>query len=152
MNNTETNSDDVEEILVYAEFEDSVNLEKYNNIHVLGIDTKNPIFQLDDTFFTGTIENPLGTYMFFEDDPSPHCADPLFDKLPEKNLKYLCKTRKLISVEHAYVTHKEGKPETDHPVEAADSSLNDEIKPADFKTIQEAIEKFKKEWSSNTSQ
>lgn len=47
--------------------------------------------------------------MFFEDDPSPHCEDSLFDKLPEKNLKYLCKTRKLISVEHAYVTAKEGK-------------------------------------------
>lgn len=47
--------------------------------------------------------------MFFEDDPSPHCEDSLFDKLPEKYLKYVCKTRKLISVEHAYVTPKEGK-------------------------------------------
>ncbi|CAH2100159.1 unnamed protein product [Euphydryas editha] len=148
MSNAETSSDGVEEVLVFAEFEDTVNLDKYNSIHVLGIETKNPIFQLDDTFFTGTIENPLGTFMFFEDDPSPHSTDAVFDKVPDKNLKYLCKTRKLISVEHAYVTHKEGKSETDHPVEAPES-VGDEIKRADFKSIQEAIEKFKKEWAKN---
>lgn len=54
MSDTGTASDDVEEILVFAEFEDSVNLDKYNSIHVLGIETKHPVFQLDDTFFTGT--------------------------------------------------------------------------------------------------
>lgn len=47
--------------------------------------------------------------MFFEEDPSPKCSDPLFDKLPEKNLRFLCKTRKVINVEHAYITPKEGK-------------------------------------------
>lgn len=46
-------SDGEEEILVYAEFEDSVRLDLHNNIHILGIDTKNPIFQLDDNFFIG---------------------------------------------------------------------------------------------------
>lgn len=46
-------SDSEEEILVYAEFKDSVKIEKYRNIHVLGIDRKTPLLQLDDTFFTG---------------------------------------------------------------------------------------------------
>lgn len=43
-----------EEILVYAEFEDSVNIEKYRAVHVLGIEEKNPIIQMDENFFTGT--------------------------------------------------------------------------------------------------
>lgn len=42
-----------EEFLVYAEFEDTVNIEKYRTVHVLGVDGKNPIMQMDDTFFTG---------------------------------------------------------------------------------------------------
>lgn len=56
----------------------------------------------------GKYENALGTYMFFEEDPEPKSEDPLFDKLPEKNLKYLCKTKKILNMEHAYVTPKEG--------------------------------------------
>lgn len=47
--------------------------------------------------------------MFFEEDPDPKSEDPLFDKLPEKNLKYVSKTGKLLTMEHAYVTPKEGK-------------------------------------------
>ncbi|XP_045761693.1 general transcription factor 3C polypeptide 6-like isoform X2 [Maniola jurtina] len=149
MYNTESISDDEEEILVYAEFEDSVKFDKYNSIHVLGIDTKNPVIQLDDTFFTGTYENPLGTYMFFEGDPLPCSSDPLFDKLSEKNLKYLCKTRKFINVQHAYVTPKDDRQEQEHQQEEK-SSESDNIQPADFKSIQDALEKFKKDWEENS--
>lgn len=46
--------------------------------------------------------------MFFEEDPSPECRDILFDKLPDKNLKYVCKTRKLLKMERTYVKPKEG--------------------------------------------
>lgn len=50
----DSNSEE-EEILVFAEFDDPINLDNYDNIHVLGIDTNKPIFQLDDTFFTGNL-------------------------------------------------------------------------------------------------
>ncbi|CAH0722386.1 unnamed protein product, partial [Brenthis ino] len=143
----DSNSEE-EEILVFVEFEDPINLDNYNNIHVLGIDTNKPIFQLDDTFFTGTFENPLGTYMFFEEDPSPKCSDPLFDKLPEKNLRFLYKTRKLINVEHAYITPKEGNQEQEH--QEVQEPQNQDLKPANFKNIQDALERFKKEWHSKT--
>lgn len=43
-----------EEILVFAEFEDSVNIDKYRSVHVLGINGQNPVIQMDDTFFTGS--------------------------------------------------------------------------------------------------
>lgn len=46
-------SDDEEEILVYAEFENCVDIEKYRTIHVLGITEKSPIIQMDNTIFTG---------------------------------------------------------------------------------------------------
>ncbi|XP_023950459.2 general transcription factor 3C polypeptide 6 isoform X2 [Bicyclus anynana] len=150
MNNAESLSDGEEEILVYAEFEDSVKFDKYSSIHVLGIDTKNPIFQLDDTIFTGTYENPLGTYMFFEEDPSPNTTDPIFDKLSKKNLKYLCKTRKFINVQHAYVTPKEDKQEQEN-LQEEKSSECDNIRPADFKSIDDALEQFKKSWEENAT-
>ncbi|XP_039765369.1 general transcription factor 3C polypeptide 6-like isoform X3 [Pararge aegeria] len=150
MSNIESLSDEEEEVLVYAEFEDTVNFDKYNSIHVLGLDTKNPIFQLDDTFFTGTYENPLGTFMFFEEDPSPNTIDPLFDKLSKKNLKYISKTRKFINIQHAYVKPKEDKQEQEHQQEEQ-SSESDNIKPADFKSVQDALEKFKKSWEENAS-
>ncbi|XP_068628791.1 general transcription factor 3C polypeptide 6 [Battus philenor] len=142
MNEPQTDSE--EEILVFVEFKDSVDIDKYKNIHVLGIDRKNPIIQLDDTFFTGTFKNPLGTYLFFEEDSSPHCDDPLFDKLPEKNLKYLYKTSKLLSMEHAYVTPKEG---TDSNIQnqMQKSQSVDPIEPVTFNTLQEALEIFKKD-------
>lgn len=44
-------SETEEEILVYAEFEDTVNIDKYRAVHVLGISEQNPIIQMDDTFF-----------------------------------------------------------------------------------------------------
>lgn len=47
--------------------------------------------------------------MFFEEDLSPQCDDPLFDKLAENNLKYICKTRKLLKMDQAYVLPKEGQ-------------------------------------------
>ncbi|XP_013166731.1 PREDICTED: general transcription factor 3C polypeptide 6-like isoform X3 [Papilio xuthus] len=134
-------SDSEEEVLVYAEFKDTVNIEKYKNIHVLGIDRKNPVIQLDDTFFTGTFENPLGTYLFFEEDQTPHCDDPLFDKLPEKNLKYLYKTNKLLSMEHAYVTSKEDNIE--NKVQQLNES--ESIEPVSFENLEEALETFKKD-------
>lgn len=46
--------DSEEEILVYVEFQDNVNIDQYKNIHVLGIDGKQPVVvQMDDSFFIG---------------------------------------------------------------------------------------------------
>ena len=50
---SEAITDTAEEILVYAELEDTVTMEKYRAVHVLGVNEKNPIIQMDDTFFTG---------------------------------------------------------------------------------------------------
>lgn len=142
---TEEIIDSEEELLVYAEFEDTVNIEKYRAVHVLGVNGKNPVIQMDDTFFTGKFENALGTYMFFEEDPEPKSEDPLFDKLPEKNLKYLCKTKKLLNMEHAYVTPKEG-----HDLQHTKLEVDDNIEPVNFKSLQEAIEKFKNHFETES--
>ncbi|CAH0699189.1 unnamed protein product [Spodoptera exigua] len=139
------NEPEEEEFLVYAEFEDTVNIEKYRTVHVLGVDGKNPIIQMDDTFFTGKYDNALGTYMFFEEDPDPKSEDPLFDKLPEKNLKYVCKTGKLLTMEHAYVTPKEG-----HDLQNMKLEVEDNIEPINFKTLQDAIEKFKQHFEEES--
>lgn len=46
--------------------------------------------------------------MFFEE-ATVQGKDVLFDKYPDKCVKYVCQTRKLLSMEHAYVIPKEGK-------------------------------------------
>ncbi|XP_048005310.1 uncharacterized protein LOC125241061 [Leguminivora glycinivorella] len=141
----EESSDSEEEILVFAEFEDSVNMENYRSIHVLGISEKNPIIQLDDTIFTGQLESALGTYMFFARDEAPPCEDPLFDKVPKESMKYICKGDKYLRMKHTYITPKEGA-ETDIPSEPVEDE--DNLAPISFKTVQDAIDTFKIEWKS----
>ncbi|XP_031769809.2 general transcription factor 3C polypeptide 6-like isoform X2 [Galleria mellonella] len=135
----ETDSNSEEEILVFAEFGDGVNIDQYRSIHVLGINQNNPIVQMDETFFTGKFEQPLGTFMFFENDPTAQSCDPIFDKLPEKSLKYVCKTQKYLTMEHAYVSSKEGGEQSMH---SQDCQPDDEIQVVNFKNLQEALQKF----------
>lgn len=141
-------SDSEEEILVYAEFEDSVNIDKYRSIHILGVDEKNPIVQLDETFFMGKYENALGTYMFFEEDTSTLSKDPLFDKYPEKCVKYVGHTRKLMTMEHAYVTPKEGK-ETSY--QSQTKPMDEDVQPVTFANLEEATEAFKSYFISDAA-
>ncbi|KAJ2946546.1 hypothetical protein O0L34_g12601 [Tuta absoluta] len=139
----EDHSDSEEEILVYAEFNvnEGVDIDQYRSIHVLGIDGNNPIIQADESFFTGKFANPLGTYMFFEEDPQPQSVDPLFDKLPEKSLKYLCKTNKLLNMEHAYVMPLANK---DPVVKTEVDERNDRnLKLVKFTSVDSALSKFK---------
>lgn len=56
--------------------------------------------------FSGNYQHPLGTYMIFEEGTPPKCMDELFDKVPEKHLDYIGKTRKYIKMKGTYVTHK----------------------------------------------
>lgn len=84
--------------------------------------------------------------MFFEEDPHPKTDDPLFDKIPDKNYKYLCKTRKYLNMEHAYVTPKEG-----HVIQNAKQEMDDEVEAINFNSLQEAIDKFKNHWESVTN-
>ncbi|XP_063394372.1 uncharacterized protein LOC134679407 [Cydia fagiglandana] len=139
----EESPDSEEEILVFAEFEDTVNMENYRSIHVLGISGKNPIIQLDDTIFTGQLESPLGTYMFFARDIAPPSVDPLFDKVPKENMKYICKADKYLRMKHTYITPREGA-ETD--VRSEPPEDEDNLVPLNFKTVQDAIDTFKIEW------
>ncbi|XP_061715008.1 uncharacterized protein LOC133523441 [Cydia pomonella] len=141
----EDSADSEEEILVFAEFEDSINMENYRSLHVLGISGKTPIIQLDDTIFTGQLESPLGTYMFFARDLSSSSLDPLFDKVPKENMKYLCKTDKYLKMKHTYVTLREGA-ETGVQSEPPEDEAN--LVPLNFKTVQDAIDTFKIEWKS----
>ncbi|XP_045512953.1 general transcription factor 3C polypeptide 6-like [Pieris brassicae] len=136
-------SDDEEEHYIFIEFDDSVKLEKYSNIHVLGIDTKNPLIQLDNTFFSGSYENPLGTHIFFEEDPLAQTSDLLFDKLPEKSLKYLTKSRKTVKAEHVYIKMKEG---TESEAQIKQDKTDHEISAVAFTSVAEAVERFKKDW------
>ncbi|XP_049886977.1 general transcription factor 3C polypeptide 6 [Pectinophora gossypiella] len=128
-----------EEILVYAEFDDSVNIDKYRSIHVLGINEREPIIQADDTFFKGKFVNPLGTHMFFEENLLAKSEDPLFDKLPEKNLMYVFKTNKSLNMEHAYLIPREGAGQNIK----GEAEVPDELPTVKFASMEEALTAFK---------
>ncbi|KAG7304042.1 hypothetical protein JYU34_010968 [Plutella xylostella] len=141
---TSDSTDSEEEILIYAEFDENVEIGSYRSIHGLGVDSKNPIIQMDDTFFTGKYETPNGTFMFFEPDLSPLPEDHIFERVPENRLKYICKTRKFLNMSHAYVTPKEG---TAKDTKSNLGMIDDDVQVVTFNSIQEAIEKFKCDWT-----
>ncbi|XP_013183469.2 general transcription factor 3C polypeptide 6-like [Amyelois transitella] len=134
-------SDAEEEILLYAAFDDSIDVNHFRSIHVLGINESNPIIQMDDTFFTGEYENALGTYMFFEEDLSAQSEDPLLDRLPKKNLKYVTKTRKLLEMKQAYVTAKE-----DQDIQCDSIEHDSAVEVVSFSNLEAAQEKFRDEF------
>ncbi|RVE43273.1 hypothetical protein evm_012103 [Chilo suppressalis] len=143
---TQCTSDSEEELLLYFELGDDVDIEQFKNINVLGVNSKNQIVQMDDTVFIGKYENPLGTYMFFKDVPPPISEDPVFDQVPAKNLEYLSKTRKLIKMEHTYITPNNMEGNSGNET----LSLNT-IEPVTFESYEKAIENFKTYWESISS-
>ncbi|XP_064292065.1 uncharacterized protein LOC128669755 isoform X3 [Plodia interpunctella] len=89
----------------------------------------------------GKFENAVGTYMFFEEDLCPQTEDPLLDRLPEKNLKYVSKTRKLLEMKQAYVTAKEAQE-----IQSQSSDKESDIETISFSNIEDVRAKFKDEF------
>lgn len=141
-------SETEEEFYVYAEWDGNDNVDTFRTIHVLGIEKENPVIQVGDNFFVGRYEHALGTYMFFENDPTIKSVDPLFDKLPEENLKYVCKTRKLMKMERTYLTPK---AENETKLFNIMQKPEEEVDVLNFNSIQEALENFRKEWTDSST-
>lgn len=104
MQSDEELSESEEEMLVYVEFEGFEGSNAFNNkdlqLDMIGIDTGNPVMQINGRFYEGTYEDAVGTYMFFEKDNNVQVDDIAFDKVP--NLKYLAKTRKILKMQRVF--------------------------------------------------
>ncbi|PRP87345.1 general transcription factor 3C polypeptide 6 [Planoprotostelium fungivorum] len=53
-------------LLELGEYENSEIMDTNKNFHVIGLDTPQPILQLDDKVFRGSYEETLGTLLIFE--------------------------------------------------------------------------------------
>lgn len=79
----------------------------FNKFKILGIDTDQPILQVENFMFTGEYAQTMGTaVMFEEEEKRVKKSDPVFCKKPPRMLKYVCKTNKKLNMKRVFVSEK----------------------------------------------
>ncbi|KAL5517207.1 hypothetical protein EMCRGX_G002707 [Ephydatia muelleri] len=104
---------DEEEAILMVELKGLPNpdlIHKCINVSILGVDTPEPILQLDSNVFRGVYEDIPGTFMIFAPTDG------------EQQLSYLCKTSKKLSMTKVILQektsqHQDEGPSSDHPNE-----------------------------------
>lgn len=109
-----------EETLVLVELSGIIDsnflLEKQKSMKVLGIESDNPVLQLENCVFSGSYEDFRGTEVIFEE---------VKDKDGETKLKYFGKTIKKLAMKRVFLEKKKFN-EDSVPVEEMDTvSLSD---------------------------
>lgn len=68
------------------------------------LDEDEPIIQVGNQFFKGTLENVQGTAVFFEDVTDPKTQAPSTKpNEPQKEVKYFGKTEKMMSTRRIFI-------------------------------------------------
>nr|CAD7572623.1 unnamed protein product [Timema californicum] len=96
-----------EEHLVYLEFDGLLDSELFKKepfiFKLVGADGDKPVLQIGHQVFLGEYRDIAGTALFFEEDTSTPQHDPVFSKVPDKQLRYMCKTRKSLLMSRVFV-------------------------------------------------
>ena len=106
-----------EEMMVLVELNGVIDSEiftqnNFNKFKVLGIETNNPVLQLENFVFSGEYKQTMGTALVLEEgDKKVKKCDPVFCKKPSKRLKYICKTNKTLEMNRVFVSEKHDKCE-----------------------------------------
>ncbi|XP_055299881.1 general transcription factor 3C polypeptide 6 [Sitodiplosis mosellana] len=146
---TTTDKDDdryeTEEFYVYVDLDTKLlddQLTKSNaKIKFLGIDTENPIMQLNNQLFKGAYEYSMGTHCFFSESKRPGgVEDACFQEMPAKLYDYFAKTDKVLRMQRIFVEEKES--ETDS--ELAEGEIENLEHLHVSKTYSEALNQFLK--------
>ncbi|XP_054272315.1 general transcription factor 3C polypeptide 6 isoform X2 [Macrosteles quadrilineatus] len=98
-----------EEILVYADFDaviDESMIQKDSLIKVIGLDGDEPFLQMGTQMFSGKWHDTVGTNLFFEAEPAPPPADPVFSDTPQTLLNYKYKTSKCLELSRVFINSK----------------------------------------------
>ncbi|XP_055839153.1 general transcription factor 3C polypeptide 6 isoform X1 [Episyrphus balteatus] len=109
MTTRESTSDcdyDEEEIIVFADFKNNIlnELQTTNpSIKIIGIDSQNPIAEVNGNIFKGTYDLSMGTHVVFEEDDNPPPIDPIYEKYSKKTFKYFNKTNKVLNFSRIFV-------------------------------------------------
>lgn len=160
---------ETEEYLVYVDLDTKLlddQLSKSNaKIKFLGIDTENPIMQLNNQLFKGnsqrhpsqikmvlliqndfyhlgSYEYSMGTHCFFTESKRPGDAeDACFEELPKKKYDYFVKTNKVLKLKRIFVDEKE---ETASSTELAEGEIENLEHLRISKTYADALNQFLK--------
>ncbi|XP_017138844.1 uncharacterized protein LOC108153383 [Drosophila miranda] len=138
------------EYLVFADFKNQLppHTLKHEDaaIKIIGVESDNPMAEVNGSIFKGTYENSIGTNVFFEKDTDRSPADPLFEAACRQKYQYLDKSDKVISFERAYIEHLPTEP--DKSTMVPDTITEDTDTPQTTKlniTYKDAINKFGEE-------
>ncbi|XP_053671357.1 uncharacterized protein LOC128721612 [Anopheles nili] len=97
-----------EEMKLFVDFDICLDLEDPNLlIKVIGIESENPIIQVNDEVYRATPDFAFGTNVFFEKDPQRTAMlDPVFENNIKDMYKYVDKTDKVFRMKRIFLTDK----------------------------------------------
>lgn len=119
-----------EEMLVFADFESYLTSEELADpnvrIKVIGIDSENPVIQINDDIYRGSYDFAMGTNVFLEEDEQAKSKiDPLYSQNPPKLYRYSGQSNKVLNMKRIFATPKadvgstvKTEPGADAPEEA----------------------------------
>uniref|UniRef100_A0A182N4X0 Transcription factor TFIIIC triple barrel domain-containing protein n=1 Tax=Anopheles dirus TaxID=7168 RepID=A0A182N4X0_9DIPT len=133
----EAGDDDLydEEITLFADFDLCLDVDDPNlHIKVVGIDSANPVIQVNDAVYRGTADLAFGTNVFFEKDPERTATlDPVFEANIKDMYRYVGSTDKVLRMKRIFLTTPEQEQkeqreqkEQKQAKEAASDSSGDE--------------------------
>uniref|UniRef100_A0A182VQV8 Transcription factor TFIIIC triple barrel domain-containing protein n=1 Tax=Anopheles minimus TaxID=112268 RepID=A0A182VQV8_9DIPT len=98
-----------EEITVFADFDICLDVDDPNlHIKVIGIETENPIIQVNDEVYRGTADLAFGTNVFFEKDPKATAnLDPVFENNIKDLYQYVGSTDKVLRMKRIFLNAKD---------------------------------------------
>ncbi|KFB40683.1 AGAP013033-PA-like protein [Anopheles sinensis] len=106
-----------EEMMLLVDFDMLLKLEEdphpgNTHIKIIGLDSENPIIQVNDEVYRGTYESAFGTNVFFEPDVEQTTKlDPVFDKTIKQMYRYVGKTDKVLRMKRIFATLKDAVAE-----------------------------------------
>ncbi|XP_055385723.1 general transcription factor 3C polypeptide 6 [Condylostylus longicornis] len=121
-----------DEYFVYIDFQNNLtSLEADDprlDIKIIGIDTENPVMEVNGKTFKGTYEYSYCTNVLFEKDINPPILDPIYEKTSEKFYCLTGKTNKKITMKRIFLEPKnKSENETSNKENARQETL-EEIK------------------------
>uniref|UniRef100_A0A182PKD9 Transcription factor TFIIIC triple barrel domain-containing protein n=1 Tax=Anopheles epiroticus TaxID=199890 RepID=A0A182PKD9_9DIPT len=98
-----------EEITLLADFDVCLDVDDPNlHIKVVGIDTEQPVIQVNDEVYQGTLDFAFGTNLFFEKDPKASAnLDPVFENNIKDLYRYVSSTDKVLRMKRIFLTAKD---------------------------------------------
>ncbi|XP_055695438.1 general transcription factor 3C polypeptide 6 [Lutzomyia longipalpis] len=117
-------SDDEDEVYLYVDFNQIALQDELSNpnltFKIVGIESENPVVQINNKFFKGEYEDTVGTHLFFEEDTDHKEQDPLYSRNPKKMYKYMNKTNKVLTMKRIFLESRDDEnrvQEEEVPVE-----------------------------------